>query len=107
MEKLKLPTDKTIGDTFERWYYAGAKEVGLLADGFVLSEDTIMIQSIGSFIRKAVQAPDLLLEFINSVGRKVQVGFEIKATGNTKMGHNKPLVKDPSNPDYKYKKTQV
>ena len=101
MEKLKLPTDKTIGDTFERWYYDGAKAVGLLADGFVLTEDHILVQSIGSFVRKVVQAPDLLLEFVNSVGRKVQVGFEIKATGNTKMGHNKVWSKLN---DYLFKK---
>jgi len=104
MDKLKLPTDKTIGDTFERWYYAGAKEIGLLAKGFVLTEDNIMMQSIGSFTRKVVQAPDLILEFVNSIGRTVKVGFEIKATGNTKMGHNKPFVKDIKNPDYEYKK---
>ena len=106
MDKLKLPTDKTIGDTFERWYYDAAERAGLIAKGFKLTESDIFVQSIGSFVGKMVQAPDLILEFVNSVGKKIQVGLEIKATGLTKMGHNKPFVKDPKNPDYKYKKMQ-
>jgi len=104
MDKLKFPTDKTIGDTFERWYYDAAERAGLIAKGFKLTESDIFVQSIGSFVGKMVQAPDLILEFVNSVGKKIQVGLEIKATGLTKMGHNKPFVKDPKNPDYKYKK---
>ena len=90
IQEKKSKEDDNIGDTVERWYYDGFLEAGLLMDGFVLGEDNVVIEPLveAGFEGGVFQRPDIMFK----IDGYRNAALELKAFGNTKLGHNKPFT---------------